>query len=205
VNVLRFPRSVELRDPPLVRALFANTAAAPIWLVVRTYVGWQWLHAGWTKVSGENWITNDGVALEGFWTRIVQVPEQGSPPIRYDWYRDVIQFMLDHHWAAWFAWVIAFGELFVGIALIIGLLTGVAALAGASLNFSFLLAGSASTNPVLFLFAVLLLLAWKVAGYIGVDRWLLPALGTPWSPGAAVRGPRRRDGDDRGSRAPEVH
>jgi thiosulfate dehydrogenase [quinone] large subunit len=48
---------------------------------------------------------------------------------------------------------------------------------------SFLLAGSASTNPVMFTLAVGLMLAWRVAGYYGVDRWLLPRLGTPWRPG----------------------
>jgi thiosulfate dehydrogenase [quinone] large subunit len=46
-----------------------------------------------------------------------------------------------------------------------------------------MMAGSASTNPVLFVLAVLLMLAWKNAGWIGLDRWLLPALGTPWQPG----------------------
>ena len=170
-------RDYEFRDPAWIRMLFANTMSAPLWLVVRVYLGYAWLGAGWHKVSGEGWITNDGAALQGFWTRIVQVPEQGSPPITYGWYRDFIQFMLDQHW---FAWIIAFGELAVGIALIIGLLTGFAALAGATLNFNFMLAGTASTNPVLFLLAVFVLLGWKVAGRIGVDRWLLPALGTPW-------------------------
>jgi thiosulfate dehydrogenase [quinone] large subunit len=51
------------------------------------------------------------------------------------------------------------------------------------MNMSFLLAGSASTNPVMFILAIGLMLAWKVAGYYGVDRWLLPKLGTPWRPG----------------------
>jgi thiosulfate dehydrogenase [quinone] large subunit len=50
------------------------------------------------------------------------------------------------------------------------------------MNMSFLLAGSASTNPVLFTLAIGVILAWKVAGYYGVDRWLLPMLGTPWHP-----------------------
>ena len=65
--------------------------------------------------------------------------------------------------------------------------TGVAAFFGALMNMSFLLAGSASTNPVLFTMAVGLMLAWRVAGYYGVDRYLLPALGAPWRPGTAFR------------------
>ena len=41
--------------------------------------------------------------------------------------------------------------------------------------------------PVMFALAILVVLAWKVAGRIGVDRWHLPALGTPWSPGLVIR------------------
>jgi len=29
--------------------------------------------------------------------------------------------------------------------------------------------------------AMFVMLAWRVAGYYGVDRWLLPLLGTPWT------------------------
>ncbi len=182
VRLSDLARDVELRDPGWYRVLFANTLAAPLWLLVRTYLGWQWLSAGWHKVEGDGWINQDGVALQGFWTRIVQVPDEGSPAIRYDWYRDFIQFMLDHEWYSWFAWVIAWGEVVVGLALIVGALTGIAALAGITLNFNFLLAGTVSTNPVLFVLGILLLLGWKVSGHIGIDRWLLPALGTPWDP-----------------------
>ncbi len=42
------------------------------------------------------------------------------------------------------------------------------------------MAGSASTNPLLFVAAIILVLAWKTAGHYGVDRFLLPRLGTPW-------------------------
>jgi thiosulfate dehydrogenase [quinone] large subunit len=55
------------------------------------------------------------------------------------------------------------------------------------MNMSFMLAGSASTNPVLFTLAILLMLAWQVAGYWGLDRFLLPLLGAPWSTGLIVR------------------
>jgi hypothetical protein len=66
------------------------------------------------------------------------------------------------------------------------------------MNMSFLLAGSASSNPIVFTLAVGLMLAWKVAGYYGVDRYLLPRLGTPWRPAwpslahARVRRPAER-------------
>jgi thiosulfate dehydrogenase [quinone] large subunit len=173
----------ELHDPSWYQFLFGNAALAPVWFVARTYLGWQWLQAGWGKVRGDGWVDHGGSALQAFWQRIVAVPEKGQPPIKYDWYRNFIQFMLDHHWYHWFAWIIAVGEVVVGILLIIGAFSAVAALAGATMNFNYLLAGSASTNPVLFLLAILMMLGWKVVGYIGVDRWLLPALGTPWEAG----------------------
>src|SRR5205085_2958760 len=89
-------------------------------------------------------------------------------------------FLIDSHAEQFMGKVIATGETAVGIGLIFGAFTGIAAVSGAFLNMNFLLAGSASTNPVLLLLGVVLVLAWKTAGYIGLDRYLLPILGTPW-------------------------
>jgi thiosulfate dehydrogenase [quinone] large subunit len=77
--------------------------------------------------------------------------------------------------------VIVFGELAVGLGLILGAFVGLAATGGLLLNGAFLLAGTTSTNPVLAMLGILLILAWKNAGYLGLDHYLLPALGTPWS------------------------
>lgn len=180
----------ELHDPGFIRSIFSNTWLAPLWLVARVYLGYQWILAGSHKVWGdERWIARpgpDGLGLKAFWDRAIAVPAQGSPAIKYDWYRDFLDFMLRHEAYQWFSWVIALGEVTVGVMLIVGAFTGLAALAGATMNFNFMLAGAASTNPVLFILAILVLLGWKVAGWIGVDRWLLPALGTPWEPGSAV-------------------
>lgn len=190
----RLFRYRRLEDPPWYNFVFGSLGLAPLWTLARLYLGWQWLQSGWQKIDGDGWLNQDGAALRAFWERIVQIPERGQPPIRYDWYRDFIQYMLDHEWYTWFAWLIAFGETFVGLALILGAVTGIAALFGATLNFNFLLAGTASSNPILFILAILMILGWKVAGHVGLDRWLLPALGTPWQPGAifSVFGFRRK-------------
>jgi thiosulfate dehydrogenase [quinone] large subunit len=200
--VERFFLRRQLHDPPWYDFLFGNTVLAPVWLIARLYLGWQWLQSGWEKLTGTGWVDHNGNALQSFWQRIVVVPEQGRPAITYGWYRDFIQFMLDHEWYTWFAWLITITEISVGILLILGGFTAIAALAGATMNFNFMLAGSASTNPVLFALAILMILGWKVAGYIGVDRWLLPALGTPWRStvlaGDDQGGPRRQSRDLRG-------
>lgn len=165
-------------DPPFARALFSSTRLAWLWLIVRIYVGYQWLTSGWGKISGGTWASGEG--LRGFWTNAVQIPEGGRPPIAYDWYRSFLEFMLNRGWYTWFADVVMWGELLVGIALILGALTGIAALFGGVMNFNFIMAGSASTNGLLLILAFFLVLAWKVAGWYGLDRWLLPALGVPW-------------------------
>ena len=88
--------------------------------------------------------------------------------------------MIDTGGASWFTYVIVFGEIAVGLGLIVGAFVGLAAAGGLLMNMAFLLAGTTSTNPVLAFLAVFLILAWKNAGYIGLDHYLLPMLGTPW-------------------------
>jgi thiosulfate dehydrogenase [quinone] large subunit len=176
-------KDVEIKGPAFTRFLFGNSRAGLFWLPIRLFVGFAWLDAGWHKFTDPEW-TNGGAALRAFWERAATIPEQGRPPITYEWYRDFLNTLLAGHHETWFAWVVTLGELAIGIGLILGILTGVAAFFGAFMNMSFLLAGSASTNPIMFTLAVGLMLAWKVAGYYGVDRYLLPRLGTPWRPGA---------------------
>jgi thiosulfate dehydrogenase (quinone) large subunit len=145
---------------------------------VRLYLGYEWMEAGWHKMTPE-WVSG-GTALQGFWERAVAIPEQGRPPIAFGWYRTFIQYLLETESYTWFGKLIAYGELLIGVALILGAFVGIAAFFGALLNWNFIMAGAASTNAVLFTLAIMLMLAWKVAGYIGLDYYLLSFLGTPW-------------------------
>ena len=45
-------QTATIEEPRAARWLFASKGAAWIWLVVRLYLGYQWLHAGWEKVTG---------------------------------------------------------------------------------------------------------------------------------------------------------
>ena len=170
---------VVIPDPPIAVSLFNTTRFSWLWLILRLYLGWQWLSSGWGKISGGTWAS--GEALKGFWTNAVAIPEQGKPPIAFDWYRNFIQYMLDHGWYTWFADLIMWGEFLIGVALILGAFVGIAAFFGAFLNWNFIMAGAASTNGLLFVFSIALILAWKVAGWYGLDRYLLPLIGTPWT------------------------
>ena len=174
---------VVFHDPAFIANLFGNPRWSWVWVIARIYVGWKWLTSGWGKATNPAWVET-GDALRGFWERAVALPDPPArPAITYDWYRDFLQALLDGGLYAWFAKLIAYGEIAVGIALVLGAFVGIAAFFGAFLNWNFMMAGTASTNPVLFTLGILLLLAWKTAGWYGLDRWILPLLGTPWQPG----------------------
>ena len=185
--------NVIVSDPPFVVDLLSNTRWAWLWLLMRLYIGYTWLTSGLGKLGNPAWMQT-GEALRGFWERAVTVPDAPARPlIAFDWYRAFIQSLLNSGSYTWFAKLIPVAELLVGIALLLGAFVGIAAFFGAFLNWNFMMAGTASINPLMFVITILLILAWKTAGWWGLDRWLLPAIGTPWQRGPVLK----RDTPDR--------
>ena len=186
--------ATQVPEPPIARFLFADTRMAWFWLIVRIYVAYEWFTAGWDKLTGTSinittfgqstgspWVftNNDGAAMKGFALGAV-AKASGEHPAVQDWYANFLNTFVIPHPAIW-AYLITFGELAVGLGLLVGCLTGIAAFFGLVMNFNYLLAGTVSTNPILGFLALFLVLAWRIAGYYGVDRYLLPLLGTPWT------------------------
>lgn len=176
-------KNIVIEESPVSRFLFSNTSMAFVWLIVRVYLGWQWLSAGWEKVTSPMWTgANAGGALQGFVQGALSKTSGAHPDVS-GWYGSFLQHAVLPHIHTW-SYVVAYGEVFVGVALILGILTGIAAFFGLFMNLNYLLAGTVSINPILFTLSIFIILAWKVAGYIGFDRYLLPYLGTPWKPGS---------------------
>jgi thiosulfate dehydrogenase [quinone] large subunit len=189
---------VEVGEPRFARWLFQSISASWIWLIVRLYLGYEWLQAGWEKVSGSDeawkftltdssWLKT-GAALRGF-IEHAALPQAAQGPhsaVNYGWYTAFLRWMDKPGPSDAMAKVIALGEVVVGVLLILGLFTGIAAFIAGLLTMSFGLAGVAGVNPVFFFLEVLLILAWRNAGWIGLDRWVLPKVGTPWQRDIAV-------------------
>lgn len=171
-----------LEDPPIARTLFGSVKWAWLWLIPRLVLGARWLQAGYGKITNPAWFgSSSGTALTGF-VQNALTKTGGEHPDVQAWYAWFLQHVVLPHASFW-SYLVSLGEFFVGLAMILGLFTGIAAFFGLFMNESYLLAGSVSVNPIMLLLATLLILAWKTAGWWGFDRWVLPALGTPWQPG----------------------
>lgn len=95
-------------------------------------------------------------------------------------------------------WLLALGLTLSGIALVLGFLTGPSAFVSGTLSASAWEQGNATTASVMFAVAVLLVIAWRSAGQIGLDRWLLPSLGLAGYRGSLVTRGRSRTGNECG-------
>ncbi len=194
-TVIRPKEATHIPEPPIAKFLFADTRMAWFWLIVRLYIGYEWLTAGLEKLTGYSftfdssfgtkigspWVFSghDGAAVAGF-VKGALAQTAGPHPAVQSWYAWFLQTVVLPN-AGIFAYMVTFGEVLVGIALILGLLTGIASFFGVFMNMNYLLAGTVSTNPILGLLALFVILAWRVAGYYGLDSYVLPLLGTPWT------------------------
>ena len=179
---------VMVEDPPIARLLFNDTRLSWLWLPLRLYVGYEWFEAGREKMVNPVWFgPTAGGAITGF-VKGALAKTAGDHPDVTGWYAGFLQNVVLPNAHVW-SYMITLGELLVGIALILGAFTGIAAFFGSFMNANYLLSGTVSTNPILFFIATFLVLAWKTSGWIGLDRILLPALGTPWRRGW-LTGPR---------------
>ncbi len=152
--------------------LFDNPKFAWLWLVVRLYVGYEWLYAGYEKIINPVWVGGkSGVAIGGFVTGAL-AKTAGEHPDVSSWYAWFLSHVVLPNAVVW-SYAISFGELLVGLGLILGVLTCVAAFFGFFMNLNYLFAGTVSTNPQLLVLALLIMLAHKISGNIGLQTLVL--------------------------------
>lgn len=174
-------------EPAIAKFFLASAGSAGMWFVVRMYVGAEWLLAGWDKVITPAVWGTSGKAIAGFAAGAL-AKSAGAHPAVQGWYASFLQNIVLPN-AGLFSFLVTWGEVAVGVGLLLGILTGIAAGFGVLMNLNYLLAGTVSINPVLGVLGLFLCFSWRVCGWIGVDQWLLPALGLPWKPGTLFRPP----------------
>ncbi len=148
----------------VVQWLRNNIYASGLFLVFRLYLGYTWLTSGWGKITGEQ-----AFSAMGLLGRAVE-----NPSVQGWWLSFIKGFAIPY--VGLFNVLVPWGELLVGLGLILGGLTTFSALMGITMNFAFMFSGVAGINPQMVLLTVFLLVAGNNAGRFGIDYYLLPYL-----------------------------
>ncbi|MFC0211033.1 DoxX family membrane protein [Paenibacillus chartarius] len=156
----------------MMNFLRTNKYAAMLLTLLRLYVGYEWLTAGWHKLTGPK-----AFDAAGFLKNAIAKPvlETGTTDALYPTYVAFLKnFALPN--VDIFNVVVPWGELLIGLGLILGCLTTAAMFFGMMMNLMFMLAGTVSTNPWLFFLGTFIIVAGANAGKFGVDYAALPYL-----------------------------
>lgn len=146
-----------------------NKWAAGILTVARIYLGWEFLSAGWGKLTGVH-----GFSALGFLMNSVAHPVMGpTKNVVYPTFTAFIKHFAIPH-VGLFNFLVPWGEFLVGAGLILGTLTTVAVFFGLLMNFMYMLAGTVSTNPLDILIGIFILVAGFNAGKMGGDYFIIP-------------------------------
>ncbi|WP_334071831.1 MULTISPECIES: DoxX family protein [Paenibacillus] len=148
---------------------FLRTNKVAMWFltVIRIYLGYQWMTAGWHKITG-------GFDAAGFLNGAIANSAGDHPAVQGWWAAFLENFALPN--VDLFNFLVPYGEFLVGLGLILGTFTTFAALMGLVMNAAFLFSGTVSTNAQMLLLEVLVIVAAANAGKIGLDRFVLPYL-----------------------------
>ncbi|MGD0082900.1 MAG: DoxX family protein [Acidimicrobiales bacterium] len=146
----------------VVQWLVQSKIMAVGWLAMRVWVGIMWMQAGWAKLFGaENayFLHNHGAGVAGF-------AAHGVPA--YSWWGSFLHSFVVPN-AGWIGILIAVAEFAIGLALVLGLFTRLAALGSLALLFTYVMSGTASVCAFYALFAIVILATWKTSSWIGAD------------------------------------
>ncbi len=155
----------------IVRWLRESFYASFVLLIIRLYLGWQWITSGWGKLTGDS-----PFDASGFLKGALQKMGGDHPSVSQWWGSFVENFALPN--VGFFNFMIPWGEFLVGLGLILGCLTTLAIFFGMMMNFSFLFSGTVSHNPQMLLLSIFVIVAGYNAGRIGLDRWVIPYIRT---------------------------
>jgi len=152
----------ELTNPRPVQWLAKSKIMAVGWTAMRVWLGIMWIQAGVAKLWGaENsaFLHNEGAGVAGF-------AAHGTPA--YSWWGTFLHgFVVPN--SGWIGILVALAEFTIGIGLVLGLFTRVAALGSLALLFTYVMSGTASVCAFYALFAIVILATWKTSTWIGID------------------------------------
>jgi thiosulfate dehydrogenase [quinone] large subunit len=177
-RLILFQKAIFMNWNEGLQKLKDSLIAKMVYTILRIYVGWEWLSRGIDKNFGTdsiNWVGSQaGAHVTTFLQGALQKSVGPHPDVQW-LYADFAKYIALPH-ATIFSFLTAWGELAVGIALILGFFTTFALLGALLLNFNYLFAGTVSINPLLILIEMTLIRIGPSVYYLGLDHILLPRL-----------------------------
>jgi thiosulfate dehydrogenase [quinone] large subunit len=134
--------------------------AALAWTAMRVWLGVMWIQAGSAKL----WGAESAAFLHG--TGVAGFASHGTPA--YSWWGSFLHSFVVPN-ADGIGILVAVGEYAIGIALVAGLFTRIAALSSLALLFTYVMSGTASVTAWYALFAIVILVMWRTSSWIGLD------------------------------------
>jgi thiosulfate dehydrogenase [quinone] large subunit len=136
-----------------------SKAISVVWLAMRVWLGIMWIQAGDAKLWGKenSSFLHHGVA--GFATH-------GTAAYTW-WHSFLTGFVVPN--SGWIGVLVAVSEFVIGIALVAGFFTRIAALASLGLLFTYVMSGTASVCAFYALFAIVIIATWRASSWIGFD------------------------------------
>lgn len=149
----------------IVKWLRESIIASWILTLFRLYVGYEWVTSGWGKITGG---FDAGGFLQGALSKAT-----GDHPAVQSWWASFLEAVAIPN-VGLFNFLVPWGEILVGLGLIVGLFTWQAAFFGMLMNFAFLFSGTVSINPQLLVLEIFIVVAGANAGRIGLDYFIMP-------------------------------
>jgi thiosulfate dehydrogenase [quinone] large subunit len=138
----------------MVNWLRTSKVSSVLLTILRIWLGWQWLTGGIHKVFG-----SEPFDASGFIKGVIAHPVTGPEgDVLYGPFNAFLENVALPA-SGFFSFMVAWGELLIGLGLILGTLTTAATFFGLLMNFTFLFSGTVSSNPLYILIGVLILFA----------------------------------------------
>lgn len=150
----------------MIKWLRSSNISGLLLAIIRVYLGILWLMSGIEKVGG--------FTAEKFIAAAIKNPVVGPTGHSvYGWFTSILESFVAPNIGI-FNFLVAWGEVFIGLGLIFGAFTTAATFFALMMNFSYLLAGSISVNPQYIFLEFIVIIAGYNAGKIGLDRFIIP-------------------------------
>ncbi|CAH0417936.1 hypothetical protein WGH24286_00352 [Periweissella ghanensis] len=152
----------------IINFLRTNKVCTALLTIIRVWLGYNWTIDGFQKITSQ-------FSAHGFINNAIAHPVQSPTGFAFPWYTAFLKLMTGNgaH-TAMFSFLVSWGELLVGLGLLFGTLTLLAAFFGLFLNFAYLLAGTVSINPTYIILEFIILLGGFNSAKIGLDYWVTP-------------------------------